>query len=440
MRIPLRLGRLLPERTFLRKLSILASGTIFGQALVILSSPFLTRLFSPEEFGLFAVFAGLATIGGVIAALRYEFAITLMVNDDEAAGMVIVTAVVSALMALLLAMLIWFWGDVLAALVATPALAPWLWLLPPALLVWGVGSGLTYWSVRQRSYNVTALNRTLQLGSQAGGQLGLGLLATGVPGLILGYLLGYVVRLGHFLCQLPATERRLLRHVPPTVVWRQALAHWRFPAFGFPTSLLQSICQQGPAILLAIFYGPIVAGFYALSQRIIALPVRILSEAASKVFVGEIRDVAAIDLHRYFLRTATLFAGLGLLGATPLVLFAPPLFAFLFGEAWRESGVIVQLLIPLYLARFIVQPISMILFYFKRQEIHLLGATLNGLALIGSFGVSYLLGWDPRMTILTFSLASTASFLLTLYLSWRLTWRAHAAGTAATQRVATSAG
>jgi O-antigen/teichoic acid export membrane protein len=49
--MPLHLGRLLPESAFLRKLSVLASGSILGQVLVILSSPFLTRLFTPEEFG-----------------------------------------------------------------------------------------------------------------------------------------------------------------------------------------------------------------------------------------------------------------------------------------------------------------------------------------------------------------------------------------------------
>lgn len=424
--MPLRLGRLLPETAFLRKLSILASGTIFGQALVILSSPFLTRLFSPEEFGLFAVFAGLAAIGGVVAALRYEFAIVVVEDDRDAATLVLVAAIISVLIALVLAGLIWALGDRFLDLVKTPTLGPWLWLLPPAMLLWGLGSALTYWSVRQRNYRVNALNRILQLGSQAGGQLGLGLLGTGVPGLILGYALGYVVRLGHFLGRLTAEELDLLCRQRPARLWRMALESWRYPVFGFPAAILQSICQHAPAILLAALYGPAIAGFFALSQRIMGLPVRILSEAASSVFIGEIRDVATIDLHRYFLHTTTLFAGLGLLGAMPLVLFAPQLFALVFGEAWREAGVIVQFLIPLYLVRFVVQPVSMILYYFKRQEVHLLSAALNGLALAGSFGGGHLLALDARSTLLMFSIASASSFLLTLYASWRLAWHARA--------------
>ncbi|MEO1020499.1 MAG: lipopolysaccharide biosynthesis protein, partial [Pseudomonadota bacterium] len=85
--MPRRLIGLLPETPFLRKLSILASGTVLGQALVILSSPLLTRLFTPAEFGVFAVFAGLAGIAGGLAGLRYEFAIPVMEADADAAAL-----------------------------------------------------------------------------------------------------------------------------------------------------------------------------------------------------------------------------------------------------------------------------------------------------------------------------------------------------------------
>jgi len=422
--MPHRLRRLLPESGFFRKFSLLASGTIVGQALVILSSPLLTRLYSPEEFGLFAVFGGLAAVGGVVVALRYEYAIATMAEDRDGAAMVAVTAAISLLMALLMTALVWSLGDQLAALVEAPGLAPWLWLLPPAVFLWGLGSALTYWSIRQRAYRVTALNRTLQLGSQAGGQLGLGFLGTGAPGLMLGYILGYVVRFGHFLARLPAAEWALLRRQGPAGIWRMARTHWRYPVFAFPTAALQSTCQHAPAILLAVLYGPAMAGFFALSQRIMALPVRMLSEAASKVFLGEVRGIEGGGLGAYVLRTCLFFAGLGGLGILPVLLFGPALFALVFGEAWREAGVIVQLLIPLYLSKFIEQPVSMILYYFQRQDIHLLSASLNAAALVGSFGAAHLLMLEARPVILLFSLASSLSFLLTLYFSWRQAQRA----------------
>jgi hypothetical protein len=191
--------------------------------------------------------------------------------------------------------------------------------------------------------------------------------------------------------------------------------------------------QTAEAFWLSIEHSePMIVGvsFYALSQRIMGLPAKMLSEAASKVFIGEIHDAAAVDLRRYFLRAAALFTGLGLLGAVPMVVVAPSLFALVFGEEWREAGVIAQLLIPLYLMRFIVQPISMILYYLKRQELHLLGAGLNGLALVVSFGCGYIFDLDARITNLLFSLTSGGSFFLTLYLSWQLARQTTTAGSA----------
>ncbi len=410
--MPHRLRHLLPKTAFLRKLSILASGTLAGQALIVLSSPLLTRLFTPEDFGLFAVFAGLAGITAGTVGLRYEVAVAAARTDEEAVALVMVTAVASALMAVLLTVLIELGGTRLVAAVEAPLLAFWLPLLPPAVFLWGLGSALSYWSVRRHTYKINALNRTLQFGSQAGSQVGLGLLGTAAGGLILGYLAGYVVRLGHFLWSLPANEWRLMSRQLSSGWWRRACENWRYPVFGFPSVVLQNISQHAPAILIAALYGPALAGFYALSQRIMALPLRMLGEAASAVFLGEARGREGHSLHRLFLRTASLFLGLGALGMLPILFYGPALFAFIFGEAWREAGIIVQLLVPLYLARFVVQPVSQLLYILNRQAVHLFSSSLNALALVGSFAAGHILALEALTTILLFSLASSFSYLV----------------------------
>jgi len=235
-----------------------------------------------------------------------------------------------------------------------------------------------------------------------------------------GYLLGYAVRLAHYLLRLPFAERRQLLTPSPERMWQNARHHWRYPAFAFPSSLLQGFCQLSPAVLIAVFYGPTIAGFYALSQRMLGLPARMLSEAASQVFLGEIRGLDGAALQRYFLRTVVLFAGLGTIGIVPVLLFAPPLFAVIFGEAWREAGVIVQLLVPLYLARFIVQPVSQILHVLKRHELHFLANGLMGTSLILVFAIADRFDFSPQTAILCFSLTSGMALLFQLGVSWHI--------------------
>lgn len=421
----------LPEPSFFRKLFMLASGTVVGQALVIASSPLLTRLFTPEEFGQFAVFAALIAIAGVMSCLRFEFAVPVIQDEDDAAGMVLAAAFVVVAVSGLMALLVFWAGAWLVAMVDAEVLGRWLWLLPLAVLLWGWGSILSYWSVRRGTYRVNGLNRTFQLGSQAGSQVAFGLLGAGTLGLVLGYLLGYVVRLTHYLANLPAAERRLFSAQRPARLWRVVRANWRYPAYSSASSLLQSICDMAPAILMAILYGPMVAGLYALCQRVIAMPLRFLSEAASQVFVGEVRELEDAELHRFFLRTISLFIGLGIVGMLPVLLFAPSAFALVFGEAWREAGVLIQLLVPLYFAYFIVFPISQLLHVLNRQDVHLMSGILNAGALVGSFGSAFAFDLTVHTTVLLFSLGSGFSHGFHLVVAWRLMARRHSPARAA---------
>jgi O-antigen/teichoic acid export membrane protein len=138
------------------------------------------------------------------------------------------------------------------------------------------------------------------------------------------------------------------------------------------------------------------------------------------VFLGEARGLQGVALHRFFLRTITLFTALGIAGMLPVLLFAPPVFIVVFGEAWYEAGVLVQLLVPFFFSRFVVFPISQLVHVLKRQDVYLFSAVLNVLALGLSFGSGLLFALDVQVTVLLFSLTVTLANLVTLAISWHL--------------------
>jgi O-antigen/teichoic acid export membrane protein len=419
LRMPHRLRRLVPESSFLRKWLLLASGTLMGQALVVISSPLLTRLFTPEEFGVFAVFAAIVGIAATLSGLRYEFAVPLASNDEDAAALVAVVVLTSGFLAAILAVFVWLIGDWLAGRLNVAELAHWFWLLPPALLIWGVGTALSYWSVRRHTYGVNALNRTVQLGTQTTGQLVMGVVGWGAPGLIVGYLCGYATRLGHFLVRLPRSDRQLLAAWQWSRLKAVAREHWRYPAFTLPSSLLARFLQLGPAIIIAAMFGPAMAGFYAVAQRVVGLPIRMLGEAASQVFLGELRGLERPALRHLFLRTLALFGGLALVAMLPLLFFAPPLFRLLLGDGWDEAGIFVQLLTPLYIARFIDVPISQLLNALNRHQLHFFLTLLNTAALIITFSAAFFLSFSIFETIVLLSALQTMGNLYRLLRCWQ---------------------
>jgi O-antigen/teichoic acid export membrane protein len=174
-----------------------------------------------------------------------------------------------------------------------------------------------------------------------------------------------------------------------------------------------------PAVFIAILYGPAAAGWFGLGQRVTGMPTRMVGEAAAQAFLSEIAQAEGPAVFRLFKRTVLRFLLLGLLGLGPLLLAGPALFAFVFGEPWRETGRIVQLLVPLHLARFVVLPVAQALNVTGRQHLHLLASLLGALALFASFGLGAVLDLSLNGTLLLYSLGSTASFLFYLLCAWR---------------------
>ncbi len=72
--------RWLPRSGFARSVSILAGGAALAQAAAIATSPILTRIYKPADFGALQVFISLMGLVLVAASGRYEVA--LLLPDD----------------------------------------------------------------------------------------------------------------------------------------------------------------------------------------------------------------------------------------------------------------------------------------------------------------------------------------------------------------------
>src|SRR6478735_5820602 len=67
-----------------RRLMLLSSGTLLAQLLIIGGSPLLTRIYSPAEFGAFAVLSAWISILGPLACVGLETSILLEQDDGRA--------------------------------------------------------------------------------------------------------------------------------------------------------------------------------------------------------------------------------------------------------------------------------------------------------------------------------------------------------------------
>ena len=146
---------------------------------------------------------------------------------------------------------------------------------------------------------------------------------------------------------------------------------------------------------------------------------RTVGQATSQAFLAEAARCDPAGLHRQFVRTAGLFFVVGLSWVLPLLLAAPWLFALVFGPDWRAAGEMVQILMPLQLARFVVMPVSQVLNVVHRHDVDLVLSVVIILAMAASFAAGAILGLSPLTTIGLYSATSTLAFVLLFLIAWR---------------------
>lgn len=419
--------RLLPKNRFARSVSVLVGGTAFGQALLVLVSPLLTRLYSPEDFGLLAVYAGLLGSFTVIASLRYELAIPLPDDDRDAASVAILSLIVVLGITLLAITILWTWGQPITELLNTPALRPYLWLLPLGLLLGGLYQVLNYWAIRTKQFSVIARTRISQSTSQVAVQLGGAFM--GPLALLLSHVAGQAA--GNSTLALLAARRHaeLFGAVRWTHIKAAAIRWRRFPLFDTWSGLGNVAGLQLPPILFAALFTPAAAGIYMLAHRVLQTPMSLLGHAIAQVFFSQSAEAKREG------RLAPLVAGIhkqlayfAMPPALLLILSGPELFALVFGNEWRQSGQFAQWMAPWLYLVFITSPLSQLFSVLEKQ---VQGMAFQLTLLIVRVGALFL-GAAKGDLLFTVALYSIGSALCWLGFLW---WIVRASGNAYTSLV-----
>lgn len=354
------------RKDLFKALSVLVGGTALAHIVTAAVLPASTRLYSPSDFSVAAAFMGVVNIIAVASCLRYEMAIPLVDDDDDAFDLLVLSCGLAVCTGCALAVVFVIWPDVFH-LVGQGALSSFGGLIAALTTLTGIYLALQMWFVRQKSYVAIANSRVGQSLLGAGFQVGLGLGGVAPAGLLIGQganagggamLLAAKLLVGR---QLPSPRFRRMASL--------AVSHIRFPKFSVLEALANSASIYAPVLLItALVPGP-TAGYLALATFVLQAPMALVGNSIQQIFVasapeenrqGQL-DVYVVDM----LRT------LAKLSAAPLVFLAvagPQLFSFFFGEAWRPSGFLVAWMMPWFFVQFLASPISSALHIKGRQK------------------------------------------------------------------------
>jgi O-antigen/teichoic acid export membrane protein len=396
---PWRGGR--PAAGFAGNVALMLTGTVAGQAIGVLLSPVLTRVFTPDQFGFLSVYAATLTILSMVAALGFDLAIPLARSDDELANLLAASAgALLGLTGVVTVVAISLPEPVLARLSLASLAAYWP-LLPIGFLCLGGYYVMVAAATRLGAFRDIAATRLSQGLFGPISQILLGLVGLGAAGLAIGLVIGQSS--GTLL--LSRRVRALSPGLARAISWRGVRAavvrYRRFPLFASWARLLD-MAGSGTILFLVVAscWSGEIAGFMFLTERVISRPLLMVSTSLLQVFVGE----AGLAVHNDPARLRWRFrqvVGRQFLLAAGWILIANVLanwvFPVLFGAEWAGAVPYLRALSPAYLALAVLHPVSTSLQLLERQ---VLAAVWQAARLVFVVGGA-LLAWRFGSSVLT---------------------------------------
>jgi len=407
----------LPKNAFARNVGVLVSGTAGAQFLMVLAAPLLTRLYSPEDFGLLAVYGGLLALFTVIAGLRYELAIPLPESNTEAANVLVLSLVMVLLTTAISALMVYLVGHELVLALNAPELGRFFWLLPIGVLLSGVYNVFNYWAVRTKSFGDIARTRISQSIATLSVQI-IGFKAGG-GALLLGQTGGQGV--GCIRLAKAAFTHQEFKSWTWGGVFRAAKRYRQFPIFSTWSGLFNSAGTQLPPLIFAALFSAGSAGLYGLAVRILKLPMTVMGGAVGKVYFSNLAKISnKSEFARQVEKGAIGLLRLSFPAAAAFMLFAPELFAFAFGSEWYVAGEIGRWITPWILFQFISSPTSVVYFVLEKEKVGLVFQVFMFSVRLISLVIGYLY-LEFIGALATFAVVSAASYFIyiisILYLS-----------------------
>lgn len=401
-----------PKNSFARSVSILLGGTASAQLLLVLASPLLTRLYTPDDFGVLAVYASILSIITVFGCLRYEIAVPLPKTDIAAYNIMALCVAILAFLTVCISVFFVGWGEYIFDTLNIDRLIPYTWLIPVGFFFIGSYSILNYWAIRKKKFKDIALTKLHQSVTML--FLQIVFYKFGAVVLVFGQAVGQSAG----FVRLSKTVN--IKHAFKTIRFKRiknlAIRYKNFPLFSTWTGIFNTLGNQLPPLIFAAVFSSSVAGLYALAHRVVSMPASIIGQAVANVFLSSAPQAHREGvLDQLLLKVVLTLSMLAFPAGTFMVVNSEALFSLVFGENWSVAGVYAAILVPMLLMGFITSPVTTLCAVLDKQFAGTIFQFLMMTVRVVSIGFGVYTS-DPLLALFAFSLSSAACYLV--FLLW----------------------
>ena len=407
----------------------LLSGNSISQIIPFIIAPILTRLFSPEDFAIYANFAAIVGLLGIIAAGRFELAFVIPKRNRHAQFLFVTSCLILGIV-VLLSFLIYFFRDSIAAWYSAPEMAEYMILVPLAIFSLAFHNIQENWMLREQRYRLISSNKIIQSATNNFIPVIIGYIGWGFNGLVVGWILSNLISIVLFI---PAIRNSWVKFDFHGGIAKMIVHRYRdFPTINSLHAFTDILATQFLIFwVITNEFGLVVLGLFSVMNKYIKAPMTLVSSAVSQVYYSEAAKLkrehkAVAPIQKRTIKTTLIFA---IPFAVVVVFFAPAIFEWYLGSGWRMAGVYAQLMTPALFFRFITSPISGTPIIFNKQKKAYLFSVIgygSGFAVL--FLMSY---WNYpfEKTLLVYSISMSMYYIFLVFwflqLSKRYSLNAH---------------
>jgi O-antigen/teichoic acid export membrane protein len=177
------------------------------------------------------------------------------------------------------------------------------------------------------------------------------------------------------------------------------------PRYSLPAEFINNFINNLPVLVLGKAYGAATVGHFNMSNRMLGMPVQLVSASVSEVFrqraSTEFREHGQCE--RFFKKTFWSLAGLSILPFAILFFFGPQLFSFFLGGNWLEAGVYSGILAPVFFLRFTVSPLTYMFFVAGKQREDFIMHVVMLMAVFASLWIAAANAQNVLITLIAYS-------------------------------------
>ncbi|WP_404330364.1 lipopolysaccharide biosynthesis protein [Mesobacillus maritimus] len=334
------------QRRFIKNVLTVASGTMAAQAITLIFSPIITRLYGPEIFGILGLFMSMIGIVGPITSLTYPIAIVLPREDSEAKGLIRLSLYIAIILSTIMSFILILFSAPIIKVFNAEMLAPYLLFIPIMMFLGATLQVTEQWLIRKKYYKVTAKVSVTNSLFVNISKTAVGFFHPVATSLI------FITTIGNALNSIMLVwgarrslnfsnkKKHMDRRKTKRSLFNLAKKYYDFPVYRAPEMFFNAISQGLPIIMLTTFFGPASAGFYAIGKRVMELPSQLVGRSVGDVFYPRITEVAneGGSISGFLTKATLVMAAVGLIPFGIIVSFGPFLFGLVFGEEWIVAG------------------------------------------------------------------------------------------------------